>query len=336
MAWSMNVESVAGLESVDNTDTNRRVGRLAIETPYLHRMQLRHFVLFNLVPAIGTVTAIAYAFVRPPTALDIGLFFAMWLVTGLGVSAGYHRLFTHRAFRAVSGVRAALGIAGSMAGLGPVISWVAMHRRHHQCADHDGDMHSPNLHGTDLKGRVRGFLHAHLSWMIRHEYPNIAHYAPDLLEDRTTRRVSRNYQTWVLLGLLIPAVIGGVARRSFIGAFTGLLWGGIVRMFVVAQSISALNSVLHSMGTRRFKLPDRSGNSAILGALIWGEGWHHNHHAFPRSASFGLAWYYIDMSYWLIELLQRFGLAWDVIVPSRDQIASRSAVSNDRQEEIFS
>jgi stearoyl-CoA desaturase (Delta-9 desaturase) len=327
MAWSVNVESVTGLDTLNDSGHERAMRRLAIETPYLHRMQLRHFILFNILPFIGTVAAVIFAFVHPVTGVDIALFLGMWLVTGLGVSAGYHRLFTHRSYKASTPVRIALAIAGSMAGLGPVISWVAMHRRHHQCADHDGDMHSPNLHGQSLRGRIRGFVHAHLSWMVRHEYPNIAYYTPDLLEDRPILRVSRHYQTWVLLGLAIPALAGGLATRSFMGALTGFLWGGMVRMFVVAQSISALNSVLHSMGRRRFKLPDQSGNSALLGALIWGEGWHHNHHAFPRSASFGLSWYCVDVSYWFILLLKRAGMAWDVIVPSREQIAARSSIT---------
>ena len=319
MSWSVNLESVAGVESFTDPERLRGSRRLAIETPYLHRMQLRHFILFNVVPFAGALAAVALAFVHPIGKLDLALFFGMWLLTGLGISAGYHRLFTHRSFKTTTPVRVAFAIAGSMAGLGPVISWVAMHRRHHQCADHDGDMHSPNLHGS----RLRGFIHAHVSWMIRHEYPNIVHYTPDLLEERAIVRTSRHYQTWVLLGLAIPTVIGGLVSGSLLGALTGFLWGGLFRMFVVGQSISALNSVLHSMGTRPFHLHDNSGNSWLLGLLIWGEGWHHNHHAFPRSASFGLTWYHVDFAYWLILLLKRLGLAWEVKVPTPGQLAAR-------------
>lgn len=186
-------------------------------------------------------------------------------------------------------------------------------------------MHSPHLHGSSLGGRIRGFVHAHVTWMIKHEYPNIVHYVPDLLEDRAVVRASRHYITWVLLGLAIPCAIGGLATFSVIGALNGLLWGGFVRMFVVAQSISALNSIAHTLGTRPFRLRDNSRNNPILGLLVWGEGWHHNHHAFPSSASFGLSWYRIDISYWFILALKGLGLAWDVKVPSRQQIASRDA-----------
>jgi stearoyl-CoA desaturase (Delta-9 desaturase) len=312
-------------ESFAEPERQRRPRRLAIETPFLNRMQRRHFILFNMGPTLGTLVAIALAFVRPIGKLEIALFLAMWLLTGLGISAGYHRLFTHRSFNAATPVRVALAILGSMAALGPVISWVAMHRRHHQCADRTGDMHSPNLHGKGLWGRIRGLLHAHVTWMIKHEYPNIAYYTSDLLEDAAIVRTSRHYQSWVLLGLALPAAIGGIATGSLAGALNGLLWGGVVRMFVVGQSISALNSILHMTGARPFRLLDNSRNSALLGLLIWGEGWHHNHHAFPRSASFGLAWYRVDFAYWLILLLKGLGLAWDVRVPTPEQLASRGA-----------
>jgi stearoyl-CoA desaturase (delta-9 desaturase) len=304
-------------------DEPPRPRRLAIQTPYLNRMQLRHFLLFNVAPLVGSAVAVALAFVYPIGRLDVALFFSMWLLTGVGISAGYHRLFTHRSYKASPSARVALAVMGSMAALGPLISWSAMHRRHHQCSDAAGDMHSPNLHGKTLAGRLRGVLHAHLTWMIKHEYPNIVYYTPDLLEDRAILFVSRNYSWWVALGLAIPTAIGGLATASLVGALNGFLWGGVVRMFVVAQSISALNSISHTVGTRPFRLRDNSRNNVVLGLLVWGEGWHHNHHAFPTSASFGLSWYRLDISYWVILLLKGLGLAWDVKVPARKQIASR-------------
>lgn len=315
--------SMLHAETFSDPEQQQKPRRLAIETPYLNRMQLRHFILFNVLPCIGALAAFAFAFIHPITKLDLVLFFSMWLLTGFGVSIGYHRLFTHRSFETSTPVRVTLAILGSMAGLGPVISWSAMHRRHHQCADHDGDMHSPNMHGAGLMGRIRGLIHAHISWMIKHEYPNIVYYTPDLLEDRALVRTSRHYQTWVLLGLAIPAAIGGMVTHTLMGVLTGFLWGGLVRMFVVSQSISALNSVLHSAGAHPFVLHDNSRNSWLLALLIWGEGWHHNHHAFPRSASFGLAWYRVDFSYWAILLLKRLGLVWNVKVPTPKQLAHR-------------
>src|SRR5258708_25185028 len=170
----------------------------------------------------------------------------MWLIPGLGLTVGYHRLFTHRAFAAGPGMSVVLLVMGSMAGRGPMLSWVAMHRRHHELSDHEGDLHSPNLHGATALGRLRGFLHAHLIWMIEHDYPNVAHYVPDLMADRTLLAVNRYYYVWAVLGLLIPTAIGGLVAGSLLGAVAGFLWGGVVRMFAVEQAMSAINSVTHS------------------------------------------------------------------------------------------
>lgn len=303
--------------------------RLAIDAPFLHRLQRRHFILFDVLPLFGTIAAIVLAFYRPISWVDIALFMVMWLLTGLGISAGYHRLFTHRSYKTVTAVRVALAIFGCMAGQGAVISWVAMHRRHHERADRDGDMHSPNLHGTSVMQRIRGFIHAHYTWMIKHEYPNVAHYTPDLLRDRAIVKTGRLYSWWILLGLAIPAAIGGLVTQSWYGALTGLLWGGVVRMFVVGHSMWALNSVLHTIGARPYPLRenpnDNSRNNWVLGLLAWGEGWHNNHHAFPFSASFGLAWYRADIAYWFIATLKALGLAWDVKLPTPESMAKRTA-----------
>lgn len=300
-----------------------RTVRTAVDSPYLHRIQRRHFILFNVLPFFGTLLALVLLYWHPIGAVEISLFVAMWLLTGLGVTVGFHRLFTHRVFKAHPAVRATLAVLGSMGGLGSVISWVAMHRRHHECADKPGDMHSPNLHGQDVKGRIRGFIHAHLTWMIKHEYPNVNFYTPDLLRDVTLVKISRHYNSWVVLGLLIPAVLGGVLLQSWIGVLYGFLWGGVVRMFTVTNAMWALNSFLHTMGSHPYRVKDKSGNSTILALLAWGEGWHHNHHAFPQSAWFGLSWYRFDPGYWLIRLLEFVGLAWEVQVPSADMIATK-------------
>ena len=295
-----------------------------IRSRHLHRLQRRHFVIFDVLPFFGTLIALGLLFYHPIGAVEIGLFFSMWLLTGLGMTVGYHRLFTHRAFSTTPVVSCFLIIMGSMAGRGPMLSWVAMHRRHHELSDHEGDLHSPNLHGTTVLGRLRGCLHAHLTWMIEHDYPNVAHYVPDLMAERTLVAVNSYYYAWVLLGLLIPALIGGVATASLWGAFTGFLWGGVVRMFVVEQSMSAINSLLHTFGARPFLTrDDNSRNLGVMALLAWGEGWHNNHHAFPYSAAFGLRWFEFDPGFLFIRLLQGLGLAWDVKVPTREKIARR-------------
>jgi stearoyl-CoA desaturase (delta-9 desaturase) len=305
-----------------------RRDKSAISSPRLHALQLRHFLLFDVLPLVLTLCAIGLLAVHPLGAVDVALFFSLWLATGLGLTVGYHRLFSHRAFATNRVVAVALLILGSMAGRGPMISWVAMHRRHHERSDREGDLHSPNGHGTSPAQRLRGWLHAHWTWMMQHDYPNVARYVPDLLRDQTLLKANRFYYAWVVLGLALPTAVGGLVTLSWLGALTGFLWGGAVRMFVVEQSMSAINSVAHLFGKRQFDVADdNSRNSPLLGLLIWGEGWHNNHHAFPYSAAFGLNWRQIDIGYVFIRALQAVGMAWDVKQPTAAQIDRRMSAN---------
>jgi stearoyl-CoA desaturase (delta-9 desaturase) len=302
----------------------------AFSSRAFHRLQLRHFLMFDGLPLIGTIVALALIPIMPPDAVDIALFASLWLATGLGLTVGFHRYFAHQSFSTVRPVALLLLILGSMAARGSMISWVAMHRRHHQRSDREGDLHSPNLHGVGLGGRLRGLLHAHVTWMMRHDYPNITHYVPDLLKDRTIARFNRHYYLWVALGLILPTLVGGLATRSFAGAATGFLWGGAVRMFVVEHTMSAINSLCHLIGTRRFIVRgENSRNNAWLSLPTWGEACHNNHHAFPGSAAFGLRWYEMDPGFWFIRALQAVGLAWDVRAPSPAMIARRQSAADD-------
>jgi len=312
------------MECPESSPVTRKRDHRIIRSRHFHKLQRQHFILFDVLPFVGTLVALALLFYRPIGALEIGLFFGLWLITGLGLTVGYHRLFTHQAFATGTAVSSLLIVMGSMAGRGPMISWAAMHRRHHELSDHEGDLHSPNLHGRSLVGRLRGFLHAHLTWMIEHDYPNVAHYVPDLMAERTLVKVNRLYYLWVLLGLLIPIAIGGLVSGSLWGAVTGFLWGGVVRMYVVEQTMSALNSILHTFGRRPFVTrDDHSGNLVLMALFGWGEGWHNNHHAFPYSAAFGLRWFELDPGFLFIRLLEALGLAWDVKVPAPEKIARR-------------
>ena len=297
--------------------------RKTISNSYLHRLQRRHFLLFDVLPIAGTAAAIAFLAVHPIGATELALLFSMWLLTGLGITVGYHRLFTHRAFKAAPAAAAALAVLGSMAGQGGVVSWVALHRRHHECSDRDGDPHSPNLAGNGLKGRLRGLAHSHFLWMRRHEYPNVVHYAPDLIKNRALVRVARLYYYWVTLGLLLPALVGGLVYQSWTGAVSGFLWGGLVRMFVLEHVIWGINSFLHMFGTRPYESRENSRNGGIFALLSLGESWHNHHHAFPDSPSFGLRWDRLDPGYWLIRLLAVSGLAWDVKLPSEERMAAK-------------
>jgi stearoyl-CoA desaturase (Delta-9 desaturase) len=294
-----------------------------------HRLQLRHFVLFDLLPLVGTIVALALVRDMPPDAADIVTFALLWLATGLGLTVGFHRYFSHRSFSTAEPVAALLLILGSMAARGPMISWVAMHRRHHQTSDRDGDLHSPNGHGPGIRGRLRGFAHAHFIWMMRHDYPNITHYVPDLLRDKTIVRFNRRYYLWVAIGLVLPTLIGGLYTLSFAGAATGFLWGGAVRLLVVEHTMSAINSLCHLVGAKRFpSRDDNSRNNSWLGLPSWGEAYHNNHHAFPNSAAFGLKWYEMDPGFWFIRGLQALGLAWDVKRPSPAAIAQRAGTTD--------
>lgn len=311
----------AGIKRLDHR-------KKTISNAYIHRLQRRHFLLFDILPIIGTAVAFAFLAVRPLGIIDLVLLLSLWLITGLGVTVGYHRLFTHRTFKAAPAVVVVLAILGSMAGQGGVISWVALHRRHHECSDQEGDPHSPNLSGRDLLGRLRGLAHSHFLWMRRHEYPNVVHYTPDLLKDRALVRISRAYYGIVIAGLLIPALIGGLVTMSWLGAASGLLWGGFVRIFLLEHIVWAINSFLHMYGTRPYDSREESRNGGIFALITLGEAWHNNHHAFPESASFGLDWYRADPGYWLIEALGACGLAWDIGRPTGERRSAKRITSN--------
>jgi stearoyl-CoA desaturase (delta-9 desaturase) len=294
-----------------------------MSSPFLHKLQRRHFFLFDILPAVGTAAAVALLWWVPLTWTDIGLFAVMWALTGFALSIGFHRLFTHRAFKTSQPMRILLTIFGCMAARSSMITWTATHRRHHQLADQEGDVHSPNLHGRTLYGRFRGWLYSHFTWMLKHEYPNVVHYVPDLLADKLTVKVDRMYYRWIGLGLILPGIVGGLLTQSWMGALTGFLWGGVVRMFIVAQQVSALNSLTHMFGTRPFKMVDNhSRNNALFGLITWGEGWHNNHHTIPDSATFSFRWYQIDPGYWLIRMMELVGLVWDVGRPTAQRIES--------------
>ncbi|MCO7192042.1 acyl-CoA desaturase [Pseudonocardia alni] len=302
-----------------------------ISNPYIHRLQRRHFLLFDIAPIIGTVVALALLPFLPFGATEIALLAGMWLVSGLGITVGYHRLFTHRTFKAPPFVEAMLAITGSMAGQGGVVSWVAIHRRHHEFSDRDGDPHSPNLSGDGLRGVLRGLVHSHFLWMRRHEYPNIAHYAPDLLRNRRLVNVSRHYYWWFALGVAVPTVIGGLVHLSWQGALAGLLWGGFVRVFLLEHIIWAINSFLHRWGSKPYDSRENSRNGAVFSLLTFGESWHNNHHAFPSSPNFGLQWYRPDPGYWLIRGLSAVGLASDLKNPAAEQIAAKRIRTDERK-----
>ncbi len=282
-----------------------------------------------LVPPAGLVVAIVLLWGVAFNWGFLAILAGMYLIAGLGITVGYHRLFTHRSFKTSKPVAVTLAIMGSMAVEGPVLQWVATHRKHHQHSDKPDDPHSPHTHGNDLLGVIRGLWHAHMGWLFdshafqmtrgRHS-GDFARYTKDLISERWCRVVSATFPLWVLLGLLIPAALGGLLTMSWMGVFLGFLWGGLVRIFLLHHVTWSINSVCHLWGTRPFRSHDHSRNNAILGILALGEGWHNSHHAFPASARHGLRWWELDISYLVILAMAAVGLASDVRVPSQERI----------------
>jgi stearoyl-CoA desaturase (delta-9 desaturase) len=267
-----------------------------------------------ILPFVATLAAIPLLWNRLVGWNDIAIFGVMYVASAIGITVGYHRMLTHRAFEAVPPVRYGLAVLGSMAVQGPVISWVADHRKHHAFADDEGDPHSPHNHGDGVRGVLGGLWHAHVGWLFSSQGRAAARrFAPDLLEDGGMRWINRNFPWLVLAGLLIPAALGFALTGTALGALTGLLWGGLVRVFLVHHVTWSVNSICHFMGTRRFPVDDESRNVFWLAIPSLGESWHHNHHAFPRSAIQGLRWWEVDISGLVIAGLERLGLVRNVV-----------------------
>jgi stearoyl-CoA desaturase (delta-9 desaturase) len=254
--------------------------------------------------------------------VDLGLLVGMYLLTMLGITVGYHRLFTHRSLQTYRPIQVLLGILGSMAFQGPLISWVGMHRMHHQFSDAAGDPHSPHTPRKRWWARLRGFWHAHIGWAFAPMPANAARYAGDLARDPLIRTTSNLFPLWAFLGLFIPAAVG-LAVGGWPGALTGFVWGGLVRVFLGHHVTWSVNSVCHLWGSRPYKSNDESRNNAVVGVLALGEGWHNNHHAFPSSARHGLRWWQIDISYYVIRLMVLCRLAWKVRLPSAEELAAQ-------------
>jgi stearoyl-CoA desaturase (Delta-9 desaturase) len=248
--------------------------------------------------------------------VEFGLLLGMYALSAVGITVGYHRLFTHRAFETSRVVQFILVGLGSMAVQGPLLTWVAQHRRHHQHSDAPGDPHSPHLHGRSLLGLLSGIWHSHLGWIFKADAPDLAGYVKDLRQSSSLRVANALFPVWVAIGLLIPTALGAVLTGTWMGALCGLFWGGLARIFLVHHVTWSINSVCHVWGHRPFETNDRSRNNFLFGILALGEGWHNNHHAFPTSARHGLRWWQIDASYWIIRTLACLGLAWKIKLPA--------------------
>lgn len=278
-------------------------------------------------PFVATVAAVILLWNRLVSPADLIIAATMYLLTAVGITVGFHRLLTHRSFQTSKPVEYLFAVLGSMAVQGPVISWVADHRKHHAHTDREGDPHSPHV-GLDghTAGVLNGLWHAHTGWLMSTQgRADWRRYAPDLYEDGGMRTISRQFVLILLVGLGLPALAGYLVSGTLAGAATGLLWGGLVRVFFVHHVTWSVNSVCHFLGSRRFQTDDRSTNVFWLALPSLGEAWHHNHHAFPRSAAHGLRRRELDPSALIITAMERIGLAHNVVRISPERQAERSA-----------
>jgi stearoyl-CoA desaturase (Delta-9 desaturase) len=281
-----------------------------------------------VLPFVGVIVAIVLLWNRWVGPADLALLVAMYLISGIGVTVGFHRLLTHRAFQTYPWVERTFAVLGSLSVEGSVLDWVADHRKHHANADKEGDPHSPHVgHGSGL----RGLWHAHTGWLLETQgQADWKKYATELYEDQSMRRIGRRFPLLVLLSLLVPAALGFVLDGfTLAGAIRGYIWGGLVRIFLVHHVTWSVNSICHFFGSRRFDIEDRSTNVAWLSLPSLGESWHHNHHAFPRSAYHGLRWWEIDLSGLFIATLERLGLAWNVIRITPERQLQKTVVQAD-------
>ena len=283
--------------------------------------------IVTIAPFIGLGIAVWQAWSGLLNSHDLIVFAILYVGSVIGITVGFHRLLTHRSFKTSKPLKAIFAVLGSVAIEGPVISWVADHRKHHAFADKPGDPHSPHVdHGHGWAGALKGLMHAHLGWIFIHtQRGSHKRYAPDLLDDPVVRAVDRTFLLWALGGLAAAFFLGWLIGGTVGAGLTGLLWGGAVRMLFVHHVTYSINSLCHFFGKRRFDTPDHSTNLAWLAALSGGEGYHNNHHAFPTSARHGLRKWDIDPSAWLIWVLEKLGLVWDVVRISPEKQAAKAS-----------
>ena len=278
-----------------------------------------------LGPLVAVAVAVPLLWGRAVSAVDVVLAVVLYLVTGHGVTVGFHRMFTHGSFRPKRPLKIALGVAGSMAIQGSLLSWVANHRRHHVHSDQAGDPHSPHACGPSPTSAVRRFGHAHLGWLFRPDDTSAARYAPDLLRDRDAVILTRLFPVFAVASLVLPFLIGFLLSGHWRGAVSAFVWAGLVRMALLHHATWSINSVCHLIGRHPYTTSDRSGNVAALAVVSMGESWHNLHHALPSSARHGVGRWQLDSSARLIRLFERLGWATKVRWPSAARLEAARA-----------
>jgi stearoyl-CoA desaturase (delta-9 desaturase) len=287
------------------------------------RMERVLLALFIGVPFLAVLAAVPLAWGWGLAWRDVAIAGVAYVVSGLGITVGFHRYFTHGSFKASRSLKIALAVAGSLAIEGPVVRWVADHRRHHAFSDREGDPHSPWRYGETLGALTKGLLHAHVGWMFEKDQTNPRRYAPDLLADPDLAAVSRAFPALVATSMLLPAAVGGLVSMSWQGALTALFWGSLVRVSLLHHVTWSINSICHTIGGTPFRSRDRSGNVWWLAVASFGESWHNLHHADPTSARHGVLPGQVDISARVIQGFERLGWASDVRWPTPARLAAR-------------
>ena len=304
--------------------TSAAVPGVTVMTERQERIQRIVILILTVLPLAGFAFAVVNFWGAGLSLVDAGIGLAFYLFTGLGVTVGYHRLFTHQSFVARRPLKIALAIAGSMSVQGAIIDWVGTHRRHHAFSDREGDPHSPHLDDDDtIKGTIKGLWFAHIGWLSSPELTDNTRWAPDLVADPDIMKVHKRFGTLTLLSFALPALLGGLITWSFEGAVTAFLWGSLARIFVLHHVTWSINSICHFFGDRPFRSNDRSTNNWLLAIISFGESWHNGHHAFPTSAVHGIGRGQIDPTAGMIRLFEKMRLASRVKLVSQKQLAQK-------------
>ena len=304
--------------SAQSTETALPVGTVRTRTSRVSQVVT---LIAVVVPPLGLVSAVGLLWGVGVHWVDLGLFLGLYVGCAFGTTIGFHRYFTHKGFEARAPIKALLAILGCMTMQGPVTQWVTDHRKHHALSDQPGDPHSPHVgHGDGAWGAMRGFVHAHVGWM----FSNLGmeqgrEYGRDLYEDRLVRTIDRMYLVWVVLTLGIPFAIGYAVGGTWQAGVEGLVWGGLIRIAAYQHATFSVNSICHMFGRQDYRSRDEARNNWLVAILVFGEGWHNNHHAFPASARHGLQRWQLDVSWWVIRALEKLRLVWNVKVPDAAQ-----------------
>jgi stearoyl-CoA desaturase (Delta-9 desaturase) len=306
-------------------DTIYTESSIATVRPGTSRISQAVTLVAVVVPPLGLLAAMSLLWDVAFHWFDLVLFLGFYVVCAFGTTIGFHRYFTHRGFETNGPVKALLAVLGCMTMQGPLTQWVTDHRKHHALSDKPGDPHSPHVgHGDGLLGALRGFVHAHIGWLFSNLGMEQGHaYGKDLYDDRLLRVIDRLYLLWVVLTLGIPFAIGYLVGGTVQAGLEGLVWGGLIRIFAYQHATFSVNSICHMFGRQDYRSRDEARNNRLVALFVFGEGWHNNHHAFPASARHGLDRGQIDVSWWIIQGLERLGLVWNVKVPDAAQLERR-------------